>query len=365
MMAASLPIYEQIQKDIIEQIISENLKPGDIVYSENELAEKLNVSRLTVRKAYSEMERDGLLYKIKGKGTFITNDMGLLQNLKGGKSNVKTKSIAVMFPELTSFFPKILKGIEEKAVEKGYTINIMFNDALDKEEQAVKKIILGGNVDGVIVTPFRSFGHISISNYQELAENNIPIVMVGKPPKKFECDAVYCDDVQGSYLATKKLLEKGYKSVVHLTNALFDKEAVEERREGYCLAIDEIIGKNEIKIIDMNGSGCEKEIRDIIRNSVDKLAFFLNDDLLAPILYNIIFSEGKRIPEDIAVLGFNDSSVCDNLSVKLSSIQHPQMDIGNIAFELLESRLSRKSYSLLKRNNHVILQTRMIERDST
>lgn len=361
--ASNTPIYIQIQDMIRDMISKGELKAGDSVFSENELSERLGVSRQTVRKAYNELEKAGVFQRVHGKGTFISDSFDAADNSKPTRAKSMSKMIGVMFPEITNFFPKILKGIEEKASEMGYSINLMLNDNFEKEAAAIRKL-LDNNVDGIILTPFRSYGNSSVSNYSLLTEQGIPFVMVGKPPKKIQSDAVFCDDVQGSYLAIKQLIDEGYKFIVHLTNSQNDREAYEERKEGYMLAVEEMIGASQVCIIDFFDSKWESQLRGIIRDINDKMAVFTNTDELAAIAYNIIQSEGRRIASDVGVLGFNNSPICESLSVKLSSIDHPKQQIGHIAFELLEEKLSSRQETKRNGSRHIILQTELIRRES-
>lgn len=361
--ASNVPIYIQIQDIIRDMISNGNLKPGDSVFSENDLSERLNISRQTVRKAYSELEKIGIFERVHGKGTFIANKVDLLECKKTGTIRNPSGMIGVMFPEFTDFFPNILRGIEEKAYKKGYSINIMFNDNFDKEEQAIRKL-LDNNIDGIILTPFRSFGNSSVSNYELLIEQEIPFVMVGKPPKRIQSDAVYCDDIQGSYQAIRQLISLGYKKIIHFTSSQNDREAYDERKEGYILAVEEGLGSGEVCVIDFCEANWDSRLRSVIRNTEDRIGIFTNNDELAALAYNIIQAEGKNIPGDVGILGFNNSSICESLSVKLSSIDHPKQEVGHIAFELLEEKLQKEYIVKPKNVKHIILETQFVMRDS-
>jgi len=361
---SNLPLYKQIYDTIIDIIEKGEIKPGESFYSEHELSRKLDVSRQTVRKSYAMLEEDGILQKVHGKGTFVAENKEKKRSEIIRNGNYEDKVIGVLFPEMTVFFPNILKGIEEKATKMGYSINIMFNDSFEKEKAAIKSL-LEKNIDGVIIAPFRSFGFTSVSNYMLLLEKNIPVTMVGKPPCKIKCDAVYCDDIQGSYDAIKRVVEVGYKRVIHITSSQHDIEAVEERKAGYVMAVEEFLGKEKVQVVDMVEDDWKAKLSNLIKSYGEKTAIFLDTDNIAPLIYNFIYSLKKKIPEEVGIISVDNNSICENLPVSLSSIEHPKIILGNIAFELLYDKINSEAEDgEYKKIHHIILETKLIERDS-
>ena len=131
---SDLPLYVQIQNLVLEEIRSGVLEPGSPIYSEHDLAARLDVSRLTVRRAYSEMARQGLLFSIHGKGTYVSRDaMTSAEEIPRGDEQRTGTTLAVVFPEISQFFGPILHAIEDEAKAKGMHINLIFNSTLKSE----------------------------------------------------------------------------------------------------------------------------------------------------------------------------------------------------------------------------------------
>jgi DNA-binding LacI/PurR family transcriptional regulator len=362
----SQPIYVQIQ-NILENMLKEGqLKPGDAVPSENEFADTLHVSRLTVRKAYSELVRQGLFYTVQGKGTFVSEEYRKEKIDKSIDNGDKTnKVLGVIFPEVTNFFSKVLKAIEEKATEKKYVLNIMFNDSYERETQAVNNM-LENRVDGIIMTPFRSNGEYKVDNYQKIMDANIPFVMIGKPPFKVQCDAIICDDVVGAYEAVEYLIKKGHKRIIHITDSLLDAEALAERKEGYLRAMRDYLPNEQINIVDVRNSEWINSLMGLVNSNKPTTGIFCVADELYAMVFNMLSFGNKKVPEDIEIIGYDNSNICETFSVGLSSVDQPKFEAGYLAYSLLEEKLySEQNVIGTYYNKHVIMKPKLILRKST
>ena len=115
--------YKQLEQ-YIQQLMEEGtLKPGDKLYSENELCTMFNISRQTVRKAIGLLEEKGVLYRVRGSGTYISDNR---------KANLEQRNrIAVVTTYVDSYiFPKTIQGIESVLFEKGYSVQISFKKVI-------------------------------------------------------------------------------------------------------------------------------------------------------------------------------------------------------------------------------------------
>ena len=156
----NLPKYVQIYEHFKALIHSEIIVLGDKLPSESEIVEKFKVSRHTARQALMELEKDGFIYKEKGRGTFCC-----YKQKKEG-----SKNIAVITTYISNYiFPEIISGIEEVLSTSGYTLSL-FNTNNDKQKEAeyLSKII-DGDIGGLIVEPTMSaLENTNLSLYKEL-----------------------------------------------------------------------------------------------------------------------------------------------------------------------------------------------------
>lgn len=339
---ANRPIYVQI-KDIIEDMIrNKEYKPGEPILSEHEMANKLEVSRLTVRKAYSELVKDGILRAVQGKGTFISEDVDI-KSLKEStqRRNTNNKVIGIVFPEITSFFPEILKGIEERATENGYSLNIMFNDSYEKEKIVIDNII-ENSINGVILSPYRATKNYDSSHLQRLRNAQVPMVYLGKPPINVINNSVYCDDISGAYMGVEHLIKTGYKKIIYITDSNGDKVAYDERLKGYTEAMSMYSLSANTNVIDIQDENWEKQLVGNFQESSNYPAIFSFSDTLNFIIYKVLLSYRVDLTNIklIACDNFNP-----NFPFAYSTIEQPKRLMGQLAFDLLLKEISKPNTS--------------------
>lgn len=204
--------YLQLYSSITASIGDGSYTFGDKLPTELELAEKYSVSRQTVRQALELLERNGLISKVQGSGSYISSKA---QSMK------RTMRIAVITTYISTYiFPYILRGIEEVVASEGYTIQLMAtNNSISKERNVLQNLSVN-NVDGIIVEGTKTaLPNPNLSFYRNLANKNTPLVFFnGYYPELLE-DAnssivyVVTDDYNGAYEMTKDLIQRGHTSI--------------------------------------------------------------------------------------------------------------------------------------------------------
>ena len=185
---------------------------GDKLPTELELAEKYAVSRQTVRQALELLERNGMINKVQGSGSYISSQA---QNLR------KTMRIAVITTYISTYiFPYILRGIEEVATANRYSIQLMAtNNSIAKERDILQNLSVN-TVDGIIVEGTKTaLPNPNLSFYRDLACKNTPLVffngfypeLMQDPHCKIVC--VVTDDYGGARDATNDLIRRGHSSI--------------------------------------------------------------------------------------------------------------------------------------------------------
>jgi GntR family transcriptional regulator of arabinose operon len=334
------PLYIQVQDHILNLVKNGSLKPGESVSSEHDLADQMGISRLTVRKAYAELAKRGILHMVQGKGTFVRDTVDPKQvDSEPGKAKATSRTIGILFPEISIYFAPILEEIENRASEDGMNLNVMFNDSIAKERSAIRQI-LSQNPAGIILTAYRHKAGVSIENYEELSRSGVPFVMVGKPPFHIHCDSVYVDDVVGVYDTVQTLIGLGHRNFVFLTeSAENDLEAMAERSEGLLLGVRTIKDGQSPPTVDLSESGWQRRLAGLLEGADPATAVVADGDRSASSAYNVIMGAGKRIPEDVSVVGYDNSTFCESLQVSLSSVDPRKRLIGSFAYDLLKARM--------------------------
>ncbi len=354
---SGIPIYIQIQEIFEEMLQNGELSPGDMVPSENEFSEKLGVSRLTVRKGYSELVKRNIFFTMHGKGTFVKEDYKVIT--KEGTARRKQRIIGVILPEIAYFFNEILDGIKTYAYGKGFTISIMLNDTEENEITAIEAMI-SNNVIGVIIAPSRKALAV-IEHYQQLLNSHIPVVMIGKPPFKILSDSVYSDDTFASYRCIELLLDHENKNISFITGSLYNDESESERRIGYINAMCDYELKENINILYIDSHSFNDDLMKDISKENPVTAFFCYSDEIAIKLYNILTNSGIKVPDQIEIMGFDNNPTND--LVEVSTVYQRRKEIGENAVILLIDKINRPNEYLI--NHHVIIHPKIIEKHTS
>ncbi|OGV50120.1 MAG: hypothetical protein A2017_03435 [Lentisphaerae bacterium GWF2_44_16] len=331
------PYFIQFKKDILEILKKGKYKTGDKIPSENEFCESADVSIRTVRRALLELEKDGIIFRRQGRGSF-------LRTLETKKENAIKGTICVLFSDIEFItrpsFSTILKGMEAACNKLGYHFNMQaigmrFGKNIN-ELKALGDVLFMKNINGFIIS-----SPVKKEDIQFLRENNMSFITFHKykglnvnalSPVNFELAA----EIGIEYLAGcahKRIgVISGYENTsdeIILGNDIFVKTCAK------------LISEHGIDAV-MRTSDYTEEDGYRIANEMLKLAkpptaIFAVDDLLAKGAVKAIQEEGLKIPEDIAVLGCNDS-LNDSF---LSSIRMPLFNHGKFAVEILHSLITK------------------------
>jgi len=324
------------------------------------IAEKAGVSTATVSRVLSGFP--GVREKTKKKVIKITSELnyevdGIARSLR----QKKTFKIGVIVGNvLSQFYTVLAKSIEDIANKYGYSVILCNGDDDPEKELNYLKVLRSSRVDGIIIVPTgKNAGYIN-----NLLQSNIKIVLVDRLIEGVDCDAVLVDNEKGAYTAVKYLIDKGYKKIA-IIDGLIDVTTGKERLKGYLRALNENnISRNDdfIKIKDFKKRSGIMFANELLENKNKPEAIFVaNLDLTLGALLSIK-SLGLKIPDDIAVIGFDDSDWAQILESPLTTISQPVYDLGTTAAEMLIKNIENDNSK--KEKLIVTLNTKLIERDS-
>lgn len=327
------PYFIQFKKDILDILKKSKYKAGDKIPSENELCKSADVSIRTVRRALLELEKEGIIFRRQGRGSF-------LRTLDVKKENGVRGTICVLFSDIEFItrpsFSMILKGMEAACGKLGYHFNMQaigmrFGRNID-ELKPLGDVVFMKNINGFIIS-----SPVKKDDIQFLRENNMSFVSFHKYKGLNVNVLSYVNFELAAEIGIRHLAENGHKRIGIIS--------------GYENTSDEIILGNDIFVETCGKLMPEYGIDGLIRssnyteddgyriaNEMLKLskppdAIFAVDDLLAKGAIKAICEKGLKIPGDIAVLGCNDS-LNDSF---LSSIRMPLFNHGKLAVEMLHS----------------------------
>lgn len=267
-----------------------------------------------------------------------------------------TKTIGVVFEDSSNpFYAEVFKGIETSARKYGYQV-ILMNTERDyiNELQAVETL-LQKRVDGIIISPTQ----FDSKDIEKLVKLNYPFVILGVHFEGSELDEVYSNDVKGGYLATKHLLERGRRKIL-MINGFMYKSVARMRYEGYVRAMSEY-GLQPYMMVEIE-EGYESAFNKIMElKDIDFDALFCFNDVFAIAALKALRLLKKRVPEDVAVVGYDDISYAEFVQPPLTTVRIDKFLEGVVSFEMLYERLS----NLRTDPKQVVLDVELIVREST
>ena len=236
-------LYERLYNYVLDDIRKGSLRSGDRVPSEKELARKHGVSRITSMRALQNLERAGLVERIRGQGTFVARELGRLPELSDGerapRSRLLTSRIAFLLPDASPAYGlELLNAIEERAGENGLSLVLKRSRGEQaEEERAVDALIGSSSVDGLIVFPVN--GEFYNASLLRLALAKSPLVFVDRYLKGIAASSVYTDNLAAAKELTGYVLDRGHKHVAFVSSPPANTSSIEDRLHGYRAAFSQ------------------------------------------------------------------------------------------------------------------------------
>lgn len=349
--------HAMLRKWILDHINDGSFGEGEKLISENELCSNFGISRHTVRHALDALESEGYLDRRRGSGTYIRTNPA--------KRRQPTRNIGVIMPYFDDYiFPSILQGIDRVLSRQGY--NIMLGVTYNKveDERRLLNDYIQKGVDGIIEEAVKSALPSSNTDlFKELDDLRVPIVFINTYHQDFGSARVTVDDRKGTWLAANSLIKAGHRRIGGIFK--LDDRQGRERYAGYVQAMHEnnlSIPENSVQWYsteDMEDLFSGEFDRVLIRRLTGCTGAVCYNDQIAYRLVELLERNGIRVPEDISITGFDDSSLSKIGKVKLTTVTHPGEHLGEraatILYELLCGENPEQSY---------IFEPELVERDS-
>lgn len=263
----------------------------------------------------------------------IAAELGYVKNASAtGLRTGSTYTLALIIGDITNpFFGILARHVEQHAKKEGYTIIVMNTDEVPEKELDAVKAAISSNVDGVLIVPCQK----DDAAIRLMESRNLPYVLIGRHFPECARHAVTIDDFSGGYQATNHLLEQGYTRILML-NADPDLSASTDRLRGYQQAhLDRgIIPDSSLCVYGKSTTGeCEETLEKCANLSFD--ALFAYNDILAFQAITLLEKKGYRVPEDLAVVGFDDVISYVGYLPPITSISVPFDDLAEMSVNQL------------------------------
>ena len=299
-----------------------------------DIAEAAGVSHSTVSRALS----DSPLVKAETKARiqYLAQEMGYSPDaIARSLVTQRTYTVGVVVTTIADpFVAEVVQGIEDMAQENGYSVILASSASEPEREVAAVEMLRAKRVDSVIVTSSR----VGALYLEHLERIGVPVVLVNNHNEQSGryTFSVSVDNRHGGHMATSHLIERGHCRIGYVSGPA-DHSDDAERLAGYCQALDEAgIPFDPALIVPGNGrlDGGERALRTLVRLAELPTAIFCYNDMTAIGLMSAARQAGLSVPEDLAVVGFDDIPLAAYIYPSLTTVAQPQRDMGRQAMNM-------------------------------
>lgn len=326
-----------------------------------DIAKRLNVSISTVSRAL----RNATDINAATKKAIITvaEELNYQPNqLAVSLRQKQTHTIGVIVPNLDYVLSMMVRGIDEVALEAGYTVMVCQSNESFGREILNSNRMLNSLLDGLIVSvssETKTYEHI-----KKFQERNLPIIAFDRIIPEIIAPNVILDNELGGFIATEHLIQQGYKKIAILAGQK-NLGISNTRMSGYINAL----GKNQIAIdqslivhCDFNQDYAYFATKELLKQKNRPDAIFTITDRMAIGAMLAIKEKGLNMPEDIGLVGFNNEPVMSLVTPAISSVDQPSFEMGKVAAKLFIQRMHGNEDTVLVNE---ILKPKLIVRASS
>lgn len=328
-----------------------------------DLAKELNLSPATVSRGLKDHQ--AINKYTKKRIVDKAEEMGYRFNsFASNLRKKKTNTIGVIIPRLNSHFVStVLAAMEKVANDSGYNIIISQSMESMQKEEVNAKTMFDNRVDGLLVS--LAYDTENVDHFQRFIKKNIPLIFFDRVYEGDDSVAVVIDNYKSAYELTRHLAEQGCRHIVHITGNL-KRNVYRERLRGYRSALKDasLIYRDEwLLISELNEQAGTEAAEKIL--SMKKLpdGIFVSNDVCAASCMKVLKQNGVRIPQDIAIAGFNNDPISRIVEPNLTTVNYPAYQMGEIAATHLINHLNGTSN--IHTTNKIILKSELLIRESS
>ncbi len=358
--------YLTIKNHILRMIQEGQYRVGDRLPSEQELAQSHAVSVITSKKALDELERDGLISRVKGSGSFVAASQP-----NAGPNHVKMIAMVLPLGSETGGGLELFCSVEMIAKSHGYYVTVENTHSSSQREREILLSLLKDGIEGIIYYPM--FTSENFDLIKKLTMEKYPIVIIDKTIHDIDVDSVLCDNYNASLALTRHLIACGHRNIAFVSeNVINERSSLRERFLGYSdalaeagimLNLDNVLfpgAKGETAMEKNERTAYYKSVADRVLRDRSITALQVSSDRVAVELMRVCVKKGISLPKDVSIVGFDDLDVASYITPALTTAKQNFRAIGQSAAELVISRLKNKD----RKAEKVLIPAELIVRKS-
>jgi LacI family transcriptional regulator len=327
-----------------------------------DVAKALNLSPSTVSRGLKNHPH--IRKETRKKIHTAANEMGYRQNRFASNLRQKhTNTIGIVVPRLNSYFmATAIAGIEKITSENGYGLIISQSLESWSKEISCVNTLFNSRVDGLLVS--LAYDTKNMNHFDLLFNKEIPVVFFDRVADCNGCMSVIIDNYKAGYEATTHMIGQGCRRIVHLGGNML-RNVYSDRYRGYrqALADNKLEFDPRFLIVsDMSGQAGKETAQKILKMKPHPDGLFSSNDTSAVAAIVELSKAGVKIPDDIAIAGFNNEPVSQVIQPNLTTVDYPALEIGEMAATSLINKLKDSMKAEL---SYIVLKHNLIVRESS
>ncbi|WP_308634600.1 GntR family transcriptional regulator [Paenibacillus silvisoli] len=332
------PLYSQILGILRERISQGEYVTGQQLPTELELAEQFGVSRITSKRALIELEREGLIYRRRGSGSFVKkrDEAKKAVEMKTAPANNRIISMILPFVSPNNSLEH-MQGVANYVESKGYYLSIHNSDWNSERERELLISLPKRGTSGIILYPVSTQHNLDVIH--ALHVNEYPIVTLDQYYNLLSMGSAVSDNFDGGYTAACKLIELGHSRIAFIsTVGIQYRSTVRDRFFGYSKALSDNGIPHDIDLIfsdlPREAEGVTAVRREFYKNLLLRLqelrvtAIQAEHDMVAFDCMKAALELGIKVPEELSIIGFDNNDMSIQADIPISTLEQNYAEIG-------------------------------------
>lgn len=314
------------------------------------MALRAGVSRTTVSFVLNDLRNKGISEVTRRKVLDAASDLGYRPNaaartLAGGS----TGTIAVVVAcadhlHFDAYLPRLLCTVNDRCHRYGYKVLLESADEQIKRPGAFLDLVRSKSIDGLVVANMRT---VDGQYVRQLSEQGFPVVVPGNGTEPFYSRQASNSDEESAFVATRHLIDLGHRRIAHIPFSSKAFEVVRQRRAGYERALRECGVDPDPKLVVYANISAESgyvAMQKLLQRNADFSALFAGNDTIAFGAMRALNDAGRRIPDDVSVVGYDDIPLAAFVTPPLTTVRTDPVVQGEEAVDMLMARINGESY---------------------
>jgi len=327
-----------------------------------DIAKMANVSKMTVSRVLSG--KGPVAAKTKAHILKIVDELNYQPNLIARSlASKQTMILGIIIPKiehmlLDNYIAQVISGITDIAMQNNYRIMLCPFEPEQQHKSEYMNIARSKLITGMILVKTK----YDDPNITDLADHGFPFVLVNHKKYSKKINFVDSRNIEGAKIAVNYLYEKGHKEIAFVAGSM-DETNGKDRYKGYVDAMKKLglpFRPEWVVNGDFNKEKAYIEAKKLIKPGKKPTAIFCSDDYMALGVIQHIKEVGLTVPDDIAIIGFDDIELASYTKPALTTIRQPIYDLGKTAAEILLNLIDNKTTSPV----HKLLNVELVKRES-